>query len=745
MQASETPACYSPLRSADDWPAYASSGHAPREPGITAIRETTPLVRAGEPYPLGATFDGLGTNFSVFSRVAERVELCLFDEAGAETRLELPEMTGFSWHGYLKGVGPGRRYGFRVHGPWDPASGRRCNPHKLLLDPYARAIDGDITWGDAIFGHVPGDPSLRSDLDSASSVPRSIVVADDFDWGDDVRPRVPDHETIVYETHVKGFTRRHPGVPESIRGTFAGLAHPAAIEHLVRLGVTSVELMPTHQFLHPGFLLERGLRNYWGYDSIGYFAPHAEYAASGSRGQQVSEFKAMVKALHAAGLEVILDVVYNHTGEGGHTGPTLSLRGLDNAAYYRLQPDDPSRYLDFTGTGNSLNMVEPHVLQLIMDSLRYWIEDMHVDGFRFDLASALARELYDVDRLSAFFDIIQQDPIIRTVKLIAEPWDVGVGGYQVGEFPAHWSEWNGRYRDTVRDVWRARPGTLADFGRRFTGSADLYQKDGRRPYASVNLVTAHDGFTLADLVSYERKHNEANGDGNRDGESHNRSANHGVEGPSDDPAILSLRRRQQRNLLTTLLLSQGVPMLLGGDELGRTQGGNNNAYCHDSELSWFDWEAADHDLLAFTRGLITLRRAHPVFRRRRWFLDGMMDPGEALHDIDWFTPDGVRMTPADWDRSEAATIGIFLSGDTLVDIDARPVVDASFYLCLNARAVDLSFQLPEALLGTRWTTVLDTALDDPFDVGGRGPLEAGMTVRATSRSILLLRRLRGLG
>jgi glycogen operon protein len=722
-----------------------SSRHAPREPGITANRETTPLVRAGEPYPLGATFDGHGTNFSVFSRVAERVELCLFDESGAETRIDLPEMTGFCWHGYLAGVAPGQRYGFRVHGPWDPASGRRCNPHKLLLDPYARAIDGDIVWDDAIFGHVPSDPVRHSDLDSAPFVPRSIVVADDFDWGDDRRPRVPDSETIVYETHVKGFTKRHPGVPERIRATYAGLAHPAAIGHLVDLGVTSVELMPTHQFLHPGFLLERGLRNYWGYDSIGYFAPHAGYAASGSRGQQVGEFKAMVKAFHAAGLEVILDVVYNHTGEGSHAGPTLSLRGLDNAAYYRLQPDDRSRYLDFTGTGNSLNMLEPHVLQLIMDSLRYWIEDMHVDGFRFDLASALARELHAVDRLSAFFDIIQQDPVIRTVKLIAEPWDVGEGGYQVGEFPVHWSEWNGRYRDTVRDIWRGRTGTLADFGRRFTGSADLYQDDGRRPSASVNLITAHDGFTLADLVSYERKHNEANGDGNRDGESYNRSANHGVEGPTDDPAILALRRRQQRNLLTTLLLSQGVPLILGGDELGRTQQGNNNAYCHDSELSWFDWDAADLDLAAFTRRLIALRRSHPVFRRRRWFVDGAADPAAALHDIDWFRPDGARMTPGDWHRPEAAAIGVFLSGDNLVDIDARPVVDASFYLCLNACPDDVEFRLPDVLAGWPWATLLDTAADDPFAAADRGEQAVGTTLRSTSRSVLLLRRLDGLG
>ena len=621
-------------------------------------------MRAGGPYPLGATFDGLGTNFSVFSRVAERVELCLFDDDGRESRVDLPEMTGYSWHGYLPRIGPGQRYGYRIHGPWDPGSGRRCNPHKLLLDPYARAIDGAIEWGPAIFGHDVAAPARRNEVDSAPYVPRSVIVRDDFDWRDDARPRVPDHDTILYEVHVKGFTMRHPGVPAAIRGTYAGLAHPAAIEHLRTLGVTSVELLPIHHFLHDGFLLQRGLRNYWGYNSIGYFAPHAEYAAAGSGGGQVDEFKAMVKALHAAGLEVILDVVYNHTGEGGHDGPTLSLRGLDNQAYYRLLAHDRSRYMDYTGTGNSLNMLEPHVLQLIMDSLRYWIEEMHVDGFRFDLASALARELHAVDRLSAFFDIIQQDPIIRTVKLIAEPWDVGEGGYQVGEFPAHWAEWNGRYRDTVRDVWRGQPDMLHDFGRRFTGSADLYQDDGRRPSASVNLVTAHDGFTLADLVSYDRKHNRANGDGERDGESHNRSWNCGAEGATDDPAILALRARQQRNLLATLFLSQGVPMLLGGDELGRSQSGNNNAYCQDSELSWYDWAAVDEPLLDFTRRLIALRRAHPVFRRRRWFLDGYPGPGgeQGPPDIEWRHPRGSRMRDEEWHTESAAAIAVYLSG-----------------------------------------------------------------------------------
>ncbi len=698
-------------------------------------------MRAGGPYPLGATYDGLGTNFSVFSRVAERVQLCLFDGQGRETRLELPEMTGHSWHGYLPGVGPGQRYGFRVHGPWDPTTGRRCNPSKLLLDPYARAIDGDIAWGPAIFGQETGTPSRRNEVDSAPFVPRSVILENGFDWGGDVRPRIPDHDTILYEVHVKGFTKRHPGVPPEIRGTYAGLAHPAAIEYLRSLGVTSVELLPIHHFLHDGFLLQRGLRNYWGYNSIGYFAPHAEYAAAGSGGGQVDEFRAMVKALHAAGLEVILDVVYNHTGEGGHDGPTLSLRGLDNQAYYRLLPHDRSRYMDYTGCGNSLNMQEPHVLQLIMDSLRYWIEQMHVDGFRFDLASALARELHAVDRLSAFFDIIQQDPVIRTVKLIAEPWDVGEGGYQVGNFPAHWAEWNGRYRDTVRDLWRGQPDVLHDFGRRFTGSADLYRDEGRRPSASVNLVTSHDGFTLADLVAYERKHNLANGDGDRDGESHNRSWNCGVEGPTDDPAVRALRFRQQRNLLVTLFLSQGVPMLLGGDELGRSQSGNNNAYCHDSELSWYDWSHVDDALVEFTRRLIALRRAHPVFRRRRWFRDGPPDPEVApsIPDIDWRRPTGARMRDQDWHSDGAAAIAVFMSGQHLVDDDGRPISDDSFYLCLNAGAADLEFRLPGPELVTSWQPVLDTAVAEPFGPWRDPHVPTGSALQIAAHSVVLLR------
>ncbi|HEX5043557.1 MAG TPA: glycogen debranching protein GlgX, partial [Candidatus Polarisedimenticolaceae bacterium] len=565
----------------------------------------------GRPFPLGPTYDGNGTNFSLFSEIAERVELCLFDEEGSETRVDLPEVTAYCWHGYLPGIVPGQRFGFRVHGPHAPEAGHRCNPSKLLLCPYARAIDGQVEWNDA----VQGD----NDRDSAPYVPKGVVTSPFFDWGNDRRLEVPWHETIVYEAHVKGLTMRHPEVPPEMRGTYAGLTHPSVLRHLRSLGVTAVELLPVHQFVHDGVLLDRGLRNYWGYNSIGYFAPHQAYAMEGPRDRQVQEFKQMVKTLHREGLEVILDVVYNHTAEGNHLGPTLSFRGIDNAAYYRLVPQDPRYYMDYTGTGNSLNMRHPHVLQLIMDSLRYWVLDMHVDGFRFDLASTLARELHDVDRLSAFFDLIQQDPVVSQVKLIAEPWDVGEGGYQVGNFPPLWSEWNGKYRDNMRDFWRGEERTLGELAFRFTGSSDLYATNGRRPYASVNFVTAHDGFTLADLVSYNEKHNQANGEENRDGESHNRSWNCGVEGPTDDPAVLALRARQRRNFLATLLLSQGIPMLLHGDEIGRTQGGNNNAYCQVYELAWLDWEHADLELLAFVGDLVALRRAHPIFQRRRDF------------------------------------------------------------------------------------------------------------------------------
>jgi glycogen operon protein len=653
-------------------------------------------------------------------------------------------MTGFTWHGYLPGVEPGQRYGYRVHGPWDPASGRRCNPRKLLLDPYARAIDGELRWGDAIHGHVPGHPFRRQERDSASEVPRSIVMTDDFDWGDDARPFVPEAETIIYETHVKGFSKRHPDVPPELRGTYAGLAHRAAVEHLRGLGVTSVELMPVHHFVHDGFLRDRGLRQYWGYNSIGYFAPHAEYAAAGSDGGQVDEFKAMVKALHAAGLEVILDVVYNHTGEGSHRGPMLSFRGFDNQAYYRVRPESPRHYTDYTGTGNTLNVREPYVLQLIMDSLRYWITEMHVDGFRFDLASALARELHEVDRLSSFFDIIQQDPVIRTVKLIAEPWDVGEGGYQVGNFPPHWAEWNGHYRDSMRDLWRGELDTLHDFGRRFTGSADLYADEGRTPAASVNLVTAHDGFTLLDLVTYNRKHNRANGDGNRDGETWNRSWNCGVEGPSDDPEVSALRTRQRRNLLATLLLSQGVPMLLGGDEIGRTQHGNNNAYCHDSELSWFDWTQVDEEILDYTRRLIAIRREHPVFRRQHWFQVGVPegDPGE-VRDIEWCRPDGARMSDDDWHTDGAAAIAVYLSGEHLRDREGGPLTDESFYLALNATPEPLDFIFPDGWLGAAWSCVFDTAVEQPFAARTGEVCGPAHSMTLVDHSMVLARRIDG--
>jgi isoamylase len=691
----------------------------------------------GQPFPLGASFDGTGTNFSLYSEVAERVELCLFDDEGQELRLDLPEQTALCWHGYVPNVRPGQRYGFRVHGPYDPARGLRCNPAKLLLDPYARAVEGTVHWNPSIFPYRLGDPGqdlARDDQDSAPFVPRSVVVNPWFVWDDDPRLRVPWHETVIYEVHVRGFTIRHPEVPAALRGTYAGLASPEAIAHLRRLGVTAVELLPVHQFVHDSALVERGLRNYWGYNSVGYFAPHNEYSASGERGEQVQEFKRMVRTLHAAGIEVILDVVYNHTAEGNHLGPMLSFRGIDNAAYYRLA-DDPRFYLDYTGTGNSLNMRSPHVLQLIMDSLRYWVLEMHVDGFRFDLAATLARELHDVDRLSAFFDLVQQDPVLSQVKLIAEPWDVGEGGYQVGNFPVLWSEWNGKYRDTVRDLWRGQPAALADFGYRFTGSSDLYQADGRRPYASINFVTCHDGFTLLDLVSYDEKHNQANGEGNRDGESYNRSWNCGVEGPTDDPAVVVLRDRQRRNFMATLLLSQGVPMILGGDEIGRTQRGNNNAYCQDNEISWFDWEHVDERFLEFVRRLVRLRREHPVFRRRRWFMGRSIRGGEP-RDIAWFRPDGAEMSDRDWTNGFARSLGIFLNGDEIAapDPTGRRPRDDSFFLLVNAHDQRLRFTLPRGPYGRRWMRVLDTgeALPRFYRAGGQVPV--------SDRTLVLLRR-----
>jgi isoamylase len=695
----------------------------------------------GKPYPLGATWDGVGTNFSLFSEVASRVELCLFDANGEETRIPLPESSAFVWHGYLPNIGPGQRYGYRVHGPWEPDNGHRCNPNKLLLDPYAKAVEGQVQWDEAVFPYRFSDPeNSKNDADSAPHMPKSVVTNPFFEWGHDHRPHTPWHQTIIYEVHTKGFTMKHPGVPENLRGTYAGLAHPAAIRYLQQLGVTAVELLPVHQFIHANHLLEKGLRNYWGYDSISFLAPHNEYAASGQLGQQVMEFKQMVKALHRAGIEVILDVVYNHTAEGNHMGPMLSMKGIDNAAYYRTVPGQERYYMDYTGTGNSLNMRHPHVLQLMMDSLRYWHLEMHVDGFRFDLAATLARELHDVDRLSAFFDVIQQDPVISQVKLIAEPWDVGEGGYQVGNFPSLWSEWNGKYRDVARDFWRGTDQTLDDFATRLTGSSDLYAANGRRPYASINFITAHDGFTLRDLVSHNEKHNEANKEDNRDGADDNRSWNCGVEGPTDDPTVNALRARQQRNFLTTLLLSQGVPMIVGGDEFGRTQGGNNNAYCQDNDISWFDWERMDDGLHAFVTRVIQFRKDHPVFQRRRWF-HGRHVRGTGVSDIGWFKADGGEMSDQDWTAGFARTVGVFLNGKAIPTPDDRgePIVDDSFYLLFNAHHEPMEFTLPTCPWGDRWEKVIDTNEPVP-DLREHHEWKAGEQVRVEGYSLTVLRR-----
>ncbi|MGV0699982.1 glycogen debranching protein GlgX [Mycolicibacter sinensis] len=702
-------------------------------------------VWPGHSYPLGAVYDGAGTNFAVFSEVADRVELCLIDDRDTtETRIGLDEVDGYVWHAYLPGVGPGQHYGFRVHGPFNPSAGQRCDPGKLLLDPYGKAFHGDFDFGPALFSYDLNDPDgPPPTLDSLGHTMTSVVINPFFDWAADRAPRTPYHETIIYEAHVKGMTQTHPGVPEELRGTYAGLAHPVIIDHLKSLNVTAIELMPVHQFLHDHRLRQLGLRNYWGYNTVGFFAPHNSYAASRQAGGAVAEFKAMVRTFHQAGIEVILDVVYNHTAEGNHLGPTINFRGIDNAAYYRLSDDDPRLYTDYTGTGNSLNARHPHTLQLIMDSLRYWVTEMHVDGFRFDLASTLARELHDVDRLSAFFDLVQQDPVVSQVKLIAEPWDIGEGGYQVGNFPGLWTEWNGKYRDTVRDYWRGVPETLGEFASRLTGSSDLYEATGRRPGASINFVTCHDGFTLADLVSYNEKHNEANGEDNTDGESYNRSWNCGVEGPTDDAAILALRAHQVRNIMATLLISQGTPMIAHGDELGRTQHGNNNVYCQDSELSWMDWSLVDKnaDLLAFTRALTALRTAHPVFRRRRFFEGRPIRGGDQVRDIAWLTPAGHEMTQQDWDSEFGRCVMVFLNGEALPEPDARGrrIVDDSFLLCFNAGETPVDFVTPDGGYAQGWRAVIDTA-----DAAGRSELsvEAGHTVTVAARSLIILCRSR---
>ncbi len=697
----------------------------------------------GRPFPLGASWDGNGTNFSLFSEHAESVELCLFDENGAERRIPVTQRRAQNWHCYLPGVGPGQRYGFRVHGPYDPPAGHRFNPAKLLIDPYAKAIEGTVDFSaDAnVFPYVPDgggdeDDLERDDEDDAAAVPKSVVVDPSFDWEGDEPLRTPFADTVIYETHVRGFTMTHPDVRADLRGTYAGLASEPALAYLKDLGVTAVELLPIHHICDESFLAGRGLTNYWGYSTIGYLAPHSEYAATGRRGEQVREFKGMVKALHRAGIEVILDVVYNHTAEGNHLGPLLSFKGVDNVAYYRLVAGDPRHYMDFTGTGNSLNPLHPSVLRMIMDSLRYFAIECHVDGFRFDLASALAREFWDVDRLSSFFDIIHQDPVLSQVKLIAEPWDVGPGGYQVGNFPVLWSEWNGMYRDTMRDFWRGQA-SLGDFASRLSGSSDLYEHDGRDPFASINFITAHDGFTLADLVAYNDKHNEANGEDNRDGTDDNRSWNCGAEGETGDQEVITLRARQRRNFLATLLVSQGTPMLLGGDEIGRSQGGNNNAWCQDNETSWYDWDRCDQHLHTFTKRLIELRRRHPVFRRER-FLEGAVD-GEALPDAWWFRPDGHRMTTKDW-SSRDSVIGLFLNGETIPNLgpQGQQITDDSFLLLFNATGEECEFTLPRRYMGAGWVLELTTAAPDA--AAGSVRYEPHSVAAVAAHSLLVLKR-----
>ena len=693
-------------------------------------------------YPLGASYDGAGVNFALYSQVAQKVELCLFDEHGVETRIEMTERNSYVWHNYIPGLHPGQRYGYRVYGPYDPVHGLRCNPNKLLLDPYAKAIEGNIDGDESLFSYwfkSPDDNSAMNDLDSAAHTMKSAVINPYFDWGNDQHPYISYHDSVIYEAHVRGMTNLNMDVPPDIRGTYAGLAYPSVIEYLKKLGVTAIELMPIHQFVNDSFLQEKGLSNYWGYNTIGFFAPHNAYSSSGERGEQVNEFKSMVKAYHHAGMEVILDVVYNHTAEGNHMGPTLSFKGIDNASYYRLVEGDQQHYFDTTGTGNSLLMRSPHALQLITDSLRYWVTEMHVDGFRFDLAATLARQFQEVDKLSAFFDIVEQDPIISRVKLIAEPWDLGSGGYQVGGFPSSWSEWNGRYRDTVRDFWRSQPSTLPEFASRLMGSSDLYQVNGRRPVASVNFITAHDGFTMNDLVSYNEKHNEANGEGNRDGESNNRSWNCGVEGPTNIPDVNDLRQRQMRNMFATLLFSQGIPMICGGDEVARTQQGNNNAYCQDNEISWTNWhlDKGRKELLAFVSKLIHLRLDHPVLHRRRFFTG--REPGDdsnTIPQVEWFDHTGSIMDMDDWQNTHAFSMMIYLNGSDIPEVDwyGNRMVDNDFILIFNAHYEPIMFTLPDERYGRKWQLVVDTHNPNEPALS----YEAGFMITAQSRSFLML-------
>lgn len=699
-------------------------------------------VHPGKPFPLGATWDGKGVNFALYTENATAVDLSLFASKDAKTEsavIPVKEMDNFVWHVYVPDLQPGQLYGYRVHGPYEPENGHRFNPNKLLIDPYAKAVTGFIKWNDALFGYEMGNPAEDlsfSTVDSAPFIPKSAVINPHFDWEGDQPPNIPYHKTIIYEAHIKGLTKLNPLIPEELRGTYAGIAHPETIKHLKALGITSIELMPVHHFVSDRHLIEKGLSNYWGYNSIGFFAPDVRYASGGVQGEQVNEFKQMVKDLHKAGIEVILDVVYNHTAEGNHLGPTLSYRGVDNAAYYRLT-EDKRFYMDYTGTGNTLNAMMPNVLRMVMDSLRYWILEMHVDGFRFDLAPVLARELHEVDRLSSFFDIIHQDPVISQVKLIAEPWDIGEGGYQVGKFPPGWAEWNGKYRDCMRDFWRGANSMLSEFAERFTGSSDLYKKDYRRPTASINFITAHDGFTLHDLVSYNEKHNWANGENNNDGESHNRSWNCGIEGPTQDEAITRLRNKQKRNFLTTLFLSQGIPMIVAGDELGHTQQGNNNAYCQDNELSWIDWESADKELLTFTQQLVQFYNAHPVFNRRRWFKGTPVD-GTQAEDIAWFLPEGTGMTQERWQHDYAKSLGIYLNGKALrmMDENGAPVIDDSFYIIFNAHDSEVPYKLPPATYGTHWMKVLDTSAGGIIEKGEI--FGAGETIVVPERSVIVL-------